>query len=151
MLDRFQQFSFAISEIHRYVLKIEREEMEKLGYKAYFAQYLVIMHRHPEGVTAAQLCTRSDKDKAAVSRAVAEMIDRGLVSRQLVRGKGYRAPLVLTKKGQEIASHVCRRAEIAVQAVGGQLSDEKRGVFYDSLNTIAANLQKYSEEGLPED
>ena len=77
-----------MSEIHRYLLQIERDEMEKLGYKAHLAQYLVIMSRHPEGVTATQLCTAGDKDKAAVSRAVAEMIEKGLVTRQLVRGSG---------------------------------------------------------------
>ena len=34
MLDRFQQFSFSVSEIHRYLLQIERDEMQKLGYNA---------------------------------------------------------------------------------------------------------------------
>ena len=151
MLDRFQQFSFSVSEIHRYLLQIERDEMEKLGYKAHFAQYLVIMSRHPEGVTASQLCTAGDKDKAAVSRAVAEMIEKGLVSRQLVRGSGYRAPLHLTKKGAEVANHVCRRAEVAVSQVGGSLSDEARKIFYDTLTTIADNMRKASEHGLPEE
>ena len=151
MLERFQQFSFSISEIHRYLLQIERDEMEKLGYRAYFAQYLVIMNRHPDGVTAAELSKSSDKDKAAVSRAVAEMIERGLVTRQLVRGNGYRAPLRLTAKGKQVADHVCRRAVLAVSAVGGELSEQNRKVFYDSLITIAENMRKVSENGIPED
>ena len=151
MLNRFQQLSFSVSEIHRYLLQIERDEMEKLGYNAYFAPYLVIMSRHPDGVTAVELGRSCDKDKAAVSRAVSEMIERGLVSRELVRGNGYRAPLHLTKKGREVALHVCRRAELAVNAVGGGIPEENRRIFYDALTTIARNMRRFSEEGLPEE
>ncbi|MBQ2866303.1 MAG: MarR family transcriptional regulator [Clostridia bacterium] len=150
MLDRFQQFSFSVSEIHRYLLQIEREEMEKLGYKAYFAQYLVTMSRHPEGVTAVELGKACDKDKAAVSRAVSEMIEKGLLTRQLTGGNGYRAPLHLTKKGQQVARHVCDRARLAVTAVGGEIDGDRRRVFYDVLTTIADNLRRVSEQGIPE-
>ena len=42
--------------------------LEKYGYKGAFAQYLVVLASHPEGLTSAQLCEQSDRDKAAVSR-----------------------------------------------------------------------------------
>ena len=142
MLDRFQQFSFSVSEIHRYLLQIERDEMEKLGYNAYFAPYLVIMSRHPDGVTAVELGRSCDKDKAAVSRAVSEMIEKGLVTRELVRGSGYRAPLHLTKKGREVALHVCRRAELAVNAVGGGISEENRKIFCIGIFSTTNHSQR---------
>ena len=41
MLGRYQQFSYIVSVINRQIQKIERDEMEKYGYKGSFAQYLM--------------------------------------------------------------------------------------------------------------
>ena len=74
MLSRYEQFSYIVSGINRHIQKLERDEMIKFGYKGAFAQYLVAMRHYPKGVTAAQLSEICDKDKAAVSRIVTEMI-----------------------------------------------------------------------------
>ena len=55
MIGRYQQFSYIVSVINRQIQKIERDEMEKYGYKGAFAQYLMAMRRNPDGVTSAQL------------------------------------------------------------------------------------------------
>jgi hypothetical protein len=55
MIERFEQFTYSINSIYRYVLKIERDEMEKLGYRASYALYLAVMSRFPDGITAARL------------------------------------------------------------------------------------------------
>ena len=47
--------------------------MEKYGLKGPHAQCLLAMRRNPQGITASQLCTICDKDKAAISRTVAEL------------------------------------------------------------------------------
>ena len=151
MLSRYEQFTLSVASIYRCIQKIQRVEMARYGLKGPHAQCLLAMRRYPDGITASELCTLCDKDKAAVSRAVSEMIERGLVSRELVRGNGYRAPLHLTKKGREVALHVCRRAELAVNAVGGGIPEENRRIFYDVLTTIARNMHRFSEEGLPEE
>ncbi len=106
------------------------------------------MVRHPLGLTAAQLCKICNKDKAAVSRAVAEMEDKGLI----IKGgnSAYRADLLLTQEGRRAAEYVCRRATIAVEAAGQGLTGEQRQVFYSTLQLIAENLDKISKEGIPE-
>lgn len=147
MLNRFSQFSYGISVIHRAIQKIERDEMEHYGHRGAFAQYLVIMMQYPEGVTAAQLCELCDRDKAAVSRMVTEMEEKGLIRRE---GSQYRAKLVLTPEGQKAAVFVCERAVIAVAEAGKDLTDEDRVVLYSSLKQIGSRLQKLSKEGLPE-
>ena len=38
MLDRFEQFTAAISAINRCIQKLERDEMEKYGYKGAVVQ-----------------------------------------------------------------------------------------------------------------
>jgi len=147
MLHRFSQFCFSISAIQRAIQKIEREEMESLGFKGAIAQYLAAMVQYPGGVTASQLCDLCDRDKAAVSRAVTEMEEHGLIIRQ---GNHYRARLHLTPKGEEAARFVCRRAVVAVAEAGKGLTDEERIAFYSALERIATNLQAICKDGLPQ-
>lgn len=150
MMDRFEQFTGLISAASRCVQKIERDEMEKLGFRGACAQYLPAIARFPEGVTAAQLCEICDKDKAAVSRVVAELLDKGLVLRQCVNNNPYRARLTLTEQGYKVAAFISRRAELAVEMAGTGLEEQDRQVFYAAFSRITANLQKISGEGLPD-
>lgn len=150
MLQRFEQFSSAISAIYHAIQKLERDEMVKYGLKGPYAQYLVAMARCPEGITAARLGQVCDKDKAAVSRAIAEMEQRGLVSRDCANNSLYRALLRLTEEGDQAAHYVCEKAKAAVEFAGKDLSEENRSVLYASLHQIAANLQTLSESGLPD-
>ena len=150
MLSRYEQFSYLISVIFRHVQKIERDEMIKRGFKGSYAQYLAAIGRFPDGVTSSQLCELCDKDKAAVSRAVAEMEAHGLVRREADGETLYRARLVLTKEGRNTADYVAERARLAVNAAGKGMTDEDRRVFYASLDLIASNLQWISRTGLPE-
>ena len=150
MLSRFQQFSYVISEINRQIQKIERDEMIKYGCKGAFAQYLVALLNHPEGLTAARLCQICDKDKAAVSRMVSEMQEKGMVTRSNESTRSYNAPILLTEDGRKAAEHVCMKARAAVKAVGGEMSEEERRVLYSLLDSIAGKLQRLSEEGIPE-
>ena len=88
------------------------------------------------------------KDKAAVSRAVAKLEEKGLVQRNCTGNNIYRAPIVLTEKGREVSRYVAERASEVVEIAG--LGEADRESFYIALNTIAENLSKMSEGGLPE-
>lgn len=148
MISRFEQFTTAISGIHRSIQKIEREEMEKYGLKGAYAQYLVTIQRYPEGITAAQLCEVCDLDKAAVSRTLAEMFQRGLLER--TGETGYRAKLKLTAAGEDATEYVNRLAGAAVEAAGQELTDESRAVLYAALESIAGRLAVICKDGIPE-
>lgn len=146
MLERFERFSYGIFEISRCWHRLAAEEMEKYGLKGPYAVYLLALRRSPDGITAAQLCEVCARDKADVSRAVRAMEEKGLICRE---GSSYRALLKLTDAGHLAAQHVCQRASVAVELAGQGFSDQQREVFYQVLETITANLQKLSKEGLP--
>ena len=148
MQGRYEQFSFIVSVINRHIQKIERDEMEKLGYKGAYAQYLVVMIRHPEGITNARLCEFSDKNKAAVSRMISEMEEKGLIIRETTKNNTYNARLKLTEKGKSVAKYVCAKAELAVNAVGAELTEEERRFFYSTLLDITKKLQNLSIQGI---
>lgn len=149
MINRFEQFTSAISSIHRFVQKIERDEMEKYGLKGAAAQYLLAMARYPEGITAAALCEVCDRDKAAVSRILGEMEAQGLIART-GGDSAYRACLVLTPAGREAADYVNQRASLAVELVGGDLSEEDRAAFYTTLEKLSENIKNLSRKGIPD-
>ena len=146
MVSRFEQFASSIAAVYHYIQKIERAEMANFGMKGPHAQYLIAMVRYPQGITAAQLGKICDKDKAAVSRAVTELEQEGLIRR--LDARTYRTPLVLTQKGAAAAAMVNKKASRAVEAAGQGLSDENRVIFYEALNLIASNLHRIAAEGL---
>ncbi len=150
MIDRFERFSVAIMEIFRHWHKITAEEMEKYGLKGTHSTYFAVLSRYDEGITATHLGDLCGKDKADVSRTVALMEKRGLVTKEGSGNNLYRARIVLTDEGKKVAEFVRERACLAVEIVGRGLSDSDRAVFYNSLEIIAENLARISQDGLPE-
>ena len=148
MVSRFEHFSASISCIYRYIQRIERTEMEKYGLKGPHAQCLLAMRRYPEGITAARLCEVCDKDKAAISRMMGELEEKGMVSRGDEKGNRYRMQLRLTALGEEAADHVEQRAKLAVEEAGSGMTEEQRATLYAVLDLIAGNLQTICAEGL---
>lgn len=151
MVSRFESFVSSIACISRYIQKIERDVMVNYGLKGPHAQYLIAMNRFPGGITAAQLSSICERDKAAVSRAIAELETAELVQRPDTASSGYRALLTLTKRGKQAAEQLIHTAERAVEQAGQGLTDENRAVFYTVFHQIAANLQHMSEAGLKAD
>lgn len=150
MIQRYEIFSAAISSMYHDVQRIERVEMAKYGLKGPHAQCLLALFRHPEGLTSVRLCELCDKDKAAVSRTVAELEQTGLLQIEQRNGIRYRAVLRLTEEGQIAAKAVCQRAELAVMQAGEGLTDAQREVFYDVLAKISGNLHAICRNGLQE-
>ena len=150
MIDRFEKFSLAISEISRYWHKLTSDEMEKYGLKGPHAVYLTTLYRNNEGLTAPQICELCGKDKADVSRMMSIMEQKGLVTKESTNKNLYRAVFRLTDEGTRAAEFVRERASLAVDIAGRDLTDENRAIFYSSLETIAENLRKLSRDGIPE-
>ena len=150
MVDRFERFSFAISEISRYWHKLASEEMVKYGLKGPHATYLTALYRFEEGVTAPQLCEVCGKDKSDVSRMISILEEKGLVTKEVVNQSLYRGRFKLTEEGKKAAEHVRKRASLAVELAGKDLSEESREQFYIALDSITTNLREISKEGLPQ-
>lgn len=150
MLDRFEKFSLAISEIDRCWHKLAAEEMAKYELNSPHVVYLNILRQHEEGITAAKLGELCGKNKADVSRMVSILEKKGLLLKEAVGSNMYRALLKLTEKGKAAAKYVQDRAAIAVELAGAGLPEQDRDTFYRVLDLITANLQMLSRKGLPQ-
>lgn len=151
MLDRFERFSYAITEISHCWHRIATEEMRHYGLKGTHAVYLVTLARYPEGITAARLGEITRRDKADVSRAVTALLKKGIIHREENDSKTYRAKLTLTDEGRKAMQQVQKRIDVAVENGGRGMSEELRNQFYQGLEIIAGNLQEICKEGLPQD
>ena len=150
MLERFETFSLAISEISKHWHKLTTDEMGKYGLKGPHSIYLLVMAKHEEGLTAPQICELCGKDKADVSRTMSVMEQKGLVKKEGPSHSLYRGLLKLTEDGKKAAQYVADRARLAVEIAGKGLSEENRNIFYEALGLIATNLKEMSQKGLPE-
>ena len=148
MESRYELLSGSISCMYHDIQKIERVEMAKYGLKGPHAQCLLAMKKHPEGITAARLCEICEKDKAAISRILAELEAAGMILRENRNGSRYRASLLLTQQGNVAAEAVVEKARLAVELAGTGFGEEEREVFYRVLSIIAGNLHKLCREGL---
>lgn len=148
MESRYALFSLSISSLYHDIQKIERVEMAKFGLKGPHAQCLLAMKHYPEGITAARLCEICEKDKAAISRTIAELEGSGMVVRQERNGTRYRANLTLTEQGKTAAAAVCEKVRQAVEQAGRGLTEENRVILYQALTLIAGNLHAICKDGL---
>ncbi len=149
MVERFEKFSFAISDITHYLHKIAADEMRKHGLRWPHAVCLVVLSRFEEGVTATELCEICGRDKADISRAISLLTEKGLVTKEGTK-QNYRALIKLTQEGRAASEQIRERVRLAVEIVSKNVSDEHRAVFYEVLEAIGKNLQTISEQGLPE-
>lgn len=149
MNNSYEMFTSSISEIYRYIQKIEREEMAKYGLRGPYARYLIAMDRYEErGMTMTTLSQICDMDKAAVSRAIVELEEEGLLFRQEINGNYYRAPLRLTEKGKIVAKEVNAKAQLAVEKTGDKLTAEQKESFYEMLHLVSDNLKEICVGGI---
>lgn len=149
MVERFERFSLAISEISHYWHKIAAEELEKYGLRGAHATYLTAIYRHEEGLTAPQLCELCGKDKSDVSRMMSILEKKDMVKKEGTHQNRYGGVFKLTEEGKLAAEHVRQRAALAVELAGKNLTDENRAIFYTVLESIVINLREISKQGLP--
>lgn len=143
MQDRFQAFVTGISVCYKYIQKIKSVEMTEFGLKGAHAMCLFFLHSHPEGLTAAQLSQLCAEDKAAVSRSLASLAEKGYIESD---EKKYRSLLRLTEAGKEVAGHIDALIEQWVESGGDGLTEQDREIFYNALGLIASNLHDKLEK-----
>ena len=144
MIHRFHTFVSNITLCYKSIQRIKSVEMTEFGLKGTHAMCLFYLHHEPGGLTAAQLCSRCEEDKAAISRTLAELIEQGYI--QPAEKRKYRAPMQLTDAGIQVAEKVDTLVEQWVTAGGAGLTDEERAAFYHALDIISENLKSKTWE-----
>jgi DNA-binding MarR family transcriptional regulator len=140
MEKRFENFTIAILKLNKLIQKIKLYEMKDYGLKAIHVMCIYYLDTNEGGLTASELTRLTLEDKAAISRALVLLSERGFIKYD---GNKYNALVTITDDGKKIAAHIENRANAAVNAGGGNLTEEERGTFYRALYSIANNLEEY--------
>lgn len=142
MEERFEAFVGLVTQIYKSIQKLKSMEMTEQGLKGNHTMCLYNLGRRPGGLTAAELASLCDEDKAAISRTLSDLVEKGYVHYDAPAGaKKYRAKVLLTPKGMETARFIEARAQSLVEQGGGGLTEASRASLYASLGRIAQNLQ----------
>ena len=141
MKQRFEIFVTAITQINRSIQKLKSQEMAEFGLKGTHVMCLFQLRQHEEGLTSVQLAQLCEEDKAAISRSIAELRERGLVHVPEDAGRRYRVRITLTDRGREVTAQMDQKIIDAVMAGAQGYTTEEREIFYRVLLQVADNLQ----------
>ena len=138
----FETFTITILKINKLVQKIKHREMRKYGLQCIHVMCIYYLKENKEGLTASELMRLSFEDKAAISRALKVLKQKGYIEYD---PRTYNAQVTLTPSGYLVADEIYEKAERAVKGGSAVMSEEERAFFYRSLQTIAENLKNYYE------
>lgn len=136
----FEKFTFTILKLNKLIQKIKNFEMQKFGLKTIHVMCIYCLQSNPKGLTASDLTKLTLEDKAAISRALKSLQEKGYVN---YNPHKYNATILLTDEGVKLAEHILNRANEAARSGSYDFSDEERLTFYNALATIADNLTDY--------
>ena len=139
MIQRFEEFTSNISQAYKYIIKIKSHEMTEFGLKAANVMCLFFLGKHPQGLTATELCACCMEDKAGVSKSLALLKEKGFVIQE-DSGKKYKSKYFITEVGREVYKKLSVVIGSVVEKVGFGLTDEERNTFYKALGIIVGNL-----------
>ena len=146
-MDRFETFTGSILELNRCVQKLKDMEMKPFGLRANHVMCLYYLGKNPQGLTVTELAETCREDKAAVSRCVSSLVERGFVGGSFPENKrSYRTKLSLTESGRELVGKIYQKVDAAMIGGSSSLTEEQRENLYASMELIIKNLSRYITE-----
>lgn len=146
MVQRFETFVSEITKIYRSIQKIKIQEMADFGLKGTHVMCLFYLQQHEEGLTATQLAQCCGEDKAAISRALKELSEKGLIHYHEIPGqRRYRSLITLTERGNEVTLSMNKKIRTMVDLGAQGFSAKDRQIFYRVLVQISNNLEEVVE------
>ena len=145
MIRRFKDFTKYISLAYKYLLKIKSDGIKEFGLKGSHVMCLFYIGESENGLTATNLCRLCCEDKAAISKALSALYEKGYIVLENGENKKYRSSYFLTDAGRDIMEQLNDKIRAAVSGGGTGLTDEERDIFYRCLSKIVTNLEEVSK------
>ena len=140
MTDLYISFTVSIAKLNKLVQKIKSIEMGKHDLQPIHASCVYYLSKNPQGLTAKELRDMTVEDKAAVSRALKTLQDKGYAE---YAPHGRNEFVKLTEAGDKLAQDIKDKVKSAVDAGSADLTAEQREFFYSSLLEITNHLTEY--------
>ncbi len=144
----FEKFTASVIRLGKLIQKIKVYEMRGYGLKAVHVMCVYYLGESEDGLTASELVKLTYEDKAAISRAIDALEERGAV---FTDAKTHGSVIRLTESGKMLAAAISQKTNLAVQACNAHFNENEKEFFYGSLEKITENITKYYENLLNKD
>ena len=146
MIQRFETFQTSIQQIYAQLQRVKTVGMQEFGLQASHVMCLYELDRHEEGMTAAELANACELNKAAISRSVKVLKDKGYVSvSSVLESRSYRAKIILTEAGMQVAARMNEKIVSITQMINNQIGTEELDHLYVILRQISGLLKNASD------
>lgn len=143
MEDIYINFTVSITKLNKLVQKIKSFEISPYGLQPIHVSCGYYLRKNPQGLTAKELCEMLIEDKAAISRAIKTLQEKGYVE---YSPRGRNEIIRLTSEGEKLADVISEKINSAVRAGSVNITEEQRKFFYNSLLEISNNLIDYYQD-----
>ncbi len=142
---QFNSFIACVSHMLKKIQQAKSKKMAQYGLKTTTALCMCEILNAPEGLTAGELATKCEIDKAQVSRCIAELAAKEYVYRNAQEGQHYRQKHLLTETGIKIAQDIVRATGEVKEVICRGISEEELDHFCHVLNIVDENLKNNPE------
>lgn len=146
MVHRFEDFVSMINTAYKGLQKIKSYEVESLELKGSHVMCLFYLGRSDDGLTSGELCEKCREDKAAISRNLKYLQEKGYVKVAEDDTKKYRLKNVLTESGREAYEKLEALIVESVCKFGHGLTERERATFYKALGVIVGNFDEFCQK-----
>lgn len=142
MIHRFEEFQTSIQQVYIELQKLKTVAMQEFDLQASHVMCLYELDRHTDGMTAAELAAACDVDKAAISRSIKTLKDKGYVTDSTAFGDSpYRARIGLTETGRDVAERLNNKIISVTQIVEEEFDIPELDHLYSMLRRISDILK----------
>ena len=99
---RFDMFIKSMDVLSKVIQRVKNAGLEKYGLKSIHFMILFYLEKAENGLTSKELINLTLEDKAAISRGIAALVDKGYVN----YSKKYKSRITLTEEGKRISSEL---------------------------------------------
>ena len=134
-----------IAHAYKHILKIKSYEMQEFGLKGANAMTLFFIGKYAEGLTAGELGELCREDKAGISKSLAALKKQGYIEADDIGGtRKYRTKYKISEKGRAVYEKISSIIVHVVEECSKGVTVEERTSFYNTLDTIVSNIEKFS-------
>lgn len=129
------------------IRKFKVANAEAFGLKSVHILWVYELYRAPDGMSAAELASRSMIDRSLISREIAELQRNGyIVTEDTGTKRAYNAKITLTPKGRKMARAVgAAGLELQRKADTG-ITPQELESFYATFEKLSVNLERLATE-----
>ena len=144
--ERFESFVTTVTRAYKCIQRIKSIETGQLGLKGNHVMCMYFLGKKSNGLTAAELCKLCNEDKAAVSRTILDLTQKGLVVPiERAEKRKYRTMIKLSEDGIALNRRIMGSIEQAVKKGSADFTDEERFIFYKVFLSIVNNLEDFTK------